>query len=284
MRRPATLILLLAEAAFSQAIAPSSATFHVRGAVIDTTTRQPIPNVRVQMVGGPSALTSANGNYDIPVTQPGSYDLKIEAQGYRPEMDPYNAVLSGQSDSVTVDMQMYRPGAITGRLVDAGTKQPVVGLRVIASRVTYRLGRALPGTAAGGSVTNPQGTFRVEQLLPGAYSLGFAASIDERVLNSDTPPAREPAIGYRRQRWPVAGNALELRAGGEIDVGDILIAREPLYRITGVLTGCPNGDDFSRGLQVYEAGGAQIRSGAAAVACGERFYIENLAPGEYVLQ
>jgi hypothetical protein len=142
--------------------------------------------------------------------------------------------------------------------------------------------------ATRGAATDEQGAFLIEQLLGGTYSIEIAASVSERVLNSDTPPAPEPAAGYRPQRWPNTGNTagVQLSPGGLLDLGDIPRAREPLYRITGVLGGCPNGDDLSRGLQVYRRNAGRLQSFglAAAVACGERFWVESLAPGEYVLQ
>jgi len=92
---------------------------HVRGSVMDSTTRQPIPNARVQLIGGANAITNVSGNYDIIVTQPGSYDLKPEAQGYLPDREHYSVVVTAQSESTTLDMQMYRPGVISGRLIAA---------------------------------------------------------------------------------------------------------------------------------------------------------------------
>jgi len=301
------LVLLFASSAatFGQGAGTPREPFHVRGSVIDSTTRQAIPNARVQMKNGAAAITGANGNYDIQVPQSGSYDLTVEAVGYLPDLDRYSAVLTGENDSITVDMQMYRPSIITGRLLDTETRQPIAGMRVSAGRVTFRLGRAsieppaslffLPGQAdprmVTASLSQPRsgqtdkgGFFRIEALRPGTYSLSFPPSVDERLLNSDKPPSPATTSGYRRQRWPSTGTAsgVELRAGNTLELADIFLAQEPLYRITGMLTGCAAGDDLSRGLMLTTRDRGVTGGAVAPVACGERFSAENLSPGEYL--
>ena len=291
------LVLALAMAAFSQI--PGGPP-HVRGTVIDAVTRQPIPNARVQLTGGGSSITSVSGNYDIVVAQPGSYDLKVEAQGYLPDRERYSVVVAAQSESTTADLQMYRPGAITGRLIDAETRQPIAGVFVSAGRISYRLGRissepdplpvlfnpatglSPPRTRSGR--TDNQGAFRIEPLRAGTYSLGFPPSLDERLLNSDTPQPTAAVSGYRRQRWPNTGNSagVELHPGSVLELGDLILSREPLYRITGVLTGCAKGDDISRGLMLATRDRGVTGGALAPVACGERFSAENLSPGEYL--
>jgi hypothetical protein len=275
---------------------------HVRGSVVDSSTHQPIPNARVQLGSGGSAITSVSGNYDIVVAQPGSYDLKVEAQGYLTDREHYSIVVAAESESTTLDMQMYRPGVISGRLIDAETKQPIAGVAVSARRVIFRLGRAsmepdslpvlmiMPGNNLQPSqvrarITDKQGVFRIEPLRPGTYSLGFPPSLEERLLNSDTPQSTAAVSGYRRQSWPNAGTSagVELHAGNLLELGDITLTREPLYRITGVLTGCTRGDDLSRGARLTTRDGTGVSGGAMALlACGERFSAENLSPGEYL--
>ena len=266
--------------AFGQAIQRNKPV-HVRGTVLDAGTRQPIPNVLVQIVRGPSATTGGNGSYDILLPQGGSYDLKIEARDYQPVLDFYTAVIAGQNDSITVDMQMFRPGIITGRLIDADTKKPVEDVNVSASRVSYRLGRAALVNEESAEFNEP-GTFRIEGLHAGTYSLEIGPSLDEQVLNSDKPPVSGTPAGYRRQRWP---NNVELRPGSTIDLGDIRVAREPLYKITGVVSGCASGDDLSRPLGLIHRDAGNLLSHAGGpVRCGERFSLENLAPGDYRLE
>lgn len=271
---------------------------HVRGTVIDSTTRQPIANARVQMNGGQDALTSVNGTYDISVALPGSYDLKVEAQGYLPETKAYSFVLRGSTDTADVDMEMYRPGVITGRLIDAETKQPITTVKVSARRLTYRLGQIvmagvpsayidpmtrLPIDIPQAGKIDETGVFRIEQLRPGSYSLLLPPEVPEQINNSSprTPPPAAAATGYRRQSWPDRGDqsGLHVRPGDTLELGDISIAREPLFKISGVLTGCPATDDLSRGLLLNI--GTMAGGPVTPVACGEPFTAENLSPGQY---
>jgi TonB-dependent starch-binding outer membrane protein SusC len=104
--------LLLASQAGAQ-----GATGTVRGTVVDSTSRQPIPGVTVVVEGTPrGTLTRDDGSYQLPVP-PGTQRLRVTRIGYAPQT---RDVSVSAGASVTADFQMRAQSAILQQVVVTG--------------------------------------------------------------------------------------------------------------------------------------------------------------------
>jgi hypothetical protein len=272
----------------------------VSGHVLDAITGEPIRAARVALtvanikdgVRMPSASQSpdyhaesdATGAYTLPVASAGSFEIKVEVEGYAPAASRPLTITSSEK-SQTKDFKLYRFAALGGRLVDERTKRPVSGLVVNAARVIFNRGvRLLIPTEP--ATTTANGEFRIEGLLPGEYFLDLAAAIEAvRPLREPDYSSKAPRPkGYRRSLWPDTGDAgvgLTVRSGDEMRLGDIALSEQPLFRIRGALpAACTKADRFALGIS-QQYGSAHFIRAKSELPCGSRFTFVNLSPGTY---
>jgi protocatechuate 3,4-dioxygenase beta subunit len=144
----------------------------ISGVVTDSITGAPIPNAWVSACG-PScghALTDENGEYLIGNLLPGNYRVTASASGYRPKRYPEMVeVISGQiTPNINFALASYQQppparGSISGLVIDKNTGEPIAGTYILAMRRRMRgMGRA---------ITGPDGTYQIENLLPGEYQV-----------------------------------------------------------------------------------------------------------------
>jgi hypothetical protein len=211
MRRLVTSLALSAALAF--AIAPAPARADVLGSVSGTVTQasggQAIAGAVVylsdQLGYGStiSATTGADGSYTFATVPTGQYYLVVLAHGFVQRYPRYEqlSVATGQSET-GVDVALDPAGYITGKITDS-TGKPMVGVKIIAISDTMQavfvqlesiLGYAslttitaenawiLPDVITGRTENSPgfgvtaaDGTYTLDGLTEGNYSLGFEA-------------------------------------------------------------------------------------------------------------
>ncbi len=175
------------------------ATGVVFGTVVDAETKRPIPGA-VIVFGGPTSLealqagatlsqqrrliANANGRFVVTGVPAGPLTLSVTAPGYltgghgqRRPAGPTRAVMmaDGQREG-PVTIQLWKPAAIEGRLVDEAG-EPIVRASVRALRRIWNAGKA---TFISTTLTNTddRGAFRLAGLVPGDWAVVVPATYD----------------------------------------------------------------------------------------------------------
>jgi len=221
----------------------------------------------------PDAVTRKNGTFLMEGLPAGRYQLSFGAVGcgnrgnYLYYNDPRPVTVNlGRTSHVVVFM---RPGAIiSGTVTSAATGLPLSGICVYVNDFAGDL-----------TVTGADGTFRLNQIQPGRYSIGFFGGCGNK--GSSYAPQ-----WFRGRTEPFNAARVILRAG-KLTSG-INAAMRPGSGISGVVTskaGAPLGQICIGAYTPNEAGflfgvfgdfyNGQTRHGA--------YQIVNLAPGQYQL-
>lgn len=151
----------------------SAFTVLTTGTVAGTITRAsggtPISGALVELLQSnvlkASTNTAANGTYSIPNLTPGTYDVRVSASGFSTELRTGNSVAAGQT--VTVNVALSVPGAITGKVTKTDGTTAISG-----ASVRVQQGTNTSGTAT----TNATGDYTVSGLAPGTYALEASAA------------------------------------------------------------------------------------------------------------
>jgi len=97
-----------------------------------------------QGVAQDTATTDADGTYQLTHLPPGDYTVRADAAGYQPDTNDNIAVEAGQrttgvdfaliplDDAADEAVTRTQPGAVTGNVRDADTKDPLTGAEVTA--------------------------------------------------------------------------------------------------------------------------------------------------------
>lgn len=146
----------------------------ISGVVTDSITGNPIPNARVNARringhGCGTAVTDENGYYIIQNLAPGLYRVTACAQNYYPKHYPNPVeVIDGQTTTdINFALRPYTPnerGSISGRVTDSITGNPIANVRVNAC-----------GPSCGQAITNENGEYIIENLIPGDYRVNATA-------------------------------------------------------------------------------------------------------------
>jgi protocatechuate 3,4-dioxygenase beta subunit len=145
----------------------------ISGQVVDAATGDPIASAVVICHGDSGqagrAQTNERGLYRIPNLAAGRYRLSAQARGYEPAHYPEPVVVRPGQVTQNINFRlrpMQRPtGAISGRVTDRRTGEPVRGALVVAA------GREWSGRAR----TDERGNYVIRGLRPGAYRVKAAA-------------------------------------------------------------------------------------------------------------
>jgi hypothetical protein len=236
---------------------------------------------------GPLVETSDTGSFELTVAVGPAYSVQVHAEGYITPAIPMIRPTEGEA-AKALDIRLQRPGSIQCRIVDGETKKPVSGIHVSIGQVMYRRGEpALVGTFT--ATTGAEGTFSTKDLTPGQYGLEVH-SIAEELAGGREPDfedeTKRPA-GVWRMFWPPlydGAGALTLDSGQNLNLGDIPVRRQPLYRIRGEArtSNCAAGDTVQVGVD-QQYGSLHARRANLELPCGARFTVKNLSPGAYQL-
>ncbi len=166
--------------------------------------------------------SDSQGFYEIAGLLPGEYGIQVRAQGY---VDANRAEVPAGKEGV--DFAMEQTGILLGRVLDASGSGSIVGCQVSATRSNEgsmvfmeRKDKAAPSTTSGSD-----GSFQIENLQPGSYTLSFQKS------------------GFS----PLEKSAVQVLSAQKNSAGDFFLDRGASLEVTVVDTQSGNGIE---GVQV----------------------------------
>ena len=180
----------------------------ISGVVTDQATGQPIPNAFVNAFldhasGGGGTMTAPDGNYTIDGLLPASYIVRAQAPGFVREL--WQEVLRFSSSTpvaVTVganvggiDFTLVPGGSVSGVVKAAAGGAPIDHARVFL--FDSALGWPPPGEPAFFVETENDGTYFVDGVLPGSYTVLVDATQQDYILqfwDHETNPASSTAV------------------------------------------------------------------------------------------
>lgn len=256
----------------------------IAGSVTDARTRQPVAEAIVYVAtldkaldGVRTTLTDFAGRYEFRGLQPSSYLLAAAKIGYLPLDFADGARVEVQRGRTVIDVNltMWRPGYIAGRVVDeAGEAVVSVPVRVLRRIQVAGLWHLAAGPI---SKTDDRGFYRIADLAPGDYivalpsvqvtiPMGFSDAADpvgskqtstvgrvgngpNQVLigNYPIPPLASDGA-WRVYRTTFHSNSqsvesatpIHLERGGQKDDVDFTIQPTQAFRVFGRIAAAPN--------------------------------------------
>ncbi len=252
----------------------------VDGSVVNGLTGEPIPHARVTLsvpayrrpagpLKGYGAITGEDGKFSWDSVEPDAYDLVVEMRGFI-ESEVRSELTISPGNATHVKLKLVPEAILTGRVLDSHGG-PVEGVKV-----ALLIGAANFKNAT----TDDRGEFRFTGLPAGKYLLR-AAPLDVRgpaeIRTDGTKeecyaPTWFPNALARNEAAPV-----EATAGAQIEGIEIRMARIPIVRVSGTVTGV-----IQHQLGVVASAGDGSNSGFSEVRDG-KFAIWRLPPGKYQL-
>ncbi|MED4278752.1 carboxypeptidase regulatory-like domain-containing protein, partial [Priestia megaterium] len=142
------------------------------GEVTNLETQQPIQGALVEILNAQGAVvttdrTDAFGNFTIEGLPPGTYTLRVSAEGFTPYTDQVIVVV-GDITRVSISLTpTSNVGTIVGTVIDSETQQPIQGALVEILNAQ--------GAVVTTDHTDAFGNFTIEGLPPGTYTLRVSA-------------------------------------------------------------------------------------------------------------
>lgn len=229
------------------ALTPNPGT--ISGRVTNASTSNPIPEAIIQVHNGlvlvATAVTDANGNYNIPGLASGTYTVTATAVGFQ-RQTKIATVNPNQTTVVNFSLNS-NPGTISGTVIDAITTNPIPDATVSVFQGTTFIDFAL---------TDVNGNYTITALAPGNYTvLAFAQGYQD-AFSAKTVSAGTTTI---------ANFALDPNPG----------------TIAGIVTGGCAGDPVSGAFILVTDG--QTIVGFDLTDANGNYAIDTLAPGNYTV-
>lgn len=227
----------------------SAEKFDLQGTVVNAADGTPVRMALVKLQGekSRSVLTGPEGRFQFDKLPLSDVTLTVQKPGYfspqefRPESLGVHTVHVGP-ELPAVELRLYPESVIYGRVTDENGR-PVEGMQVRLVRLGIKNRGALPGNQSQSQeVTNEDGEYRVAGLRPGSYWV---------VVSPNSPSPRDflrsgTQKSLSRHGFPTvlypgvtdASLATPVRVGmGKQVQADLRLAKQPLYRVTGRVSG-----------------------------------------------
>jgi hypothetical protein len=290
MKRIATLILIAAGCAWTQAPDP----LDVRGVVLEPNTNLPVAGAQVtlyEFVEDETRLvirkvyattsTDARGAFQFHAARFGDYFVDAKKNGYLYQLFGGPGDINSEAAETTLSLSasqtpreikfyLWRPGELTGRVIDEDGK-PVAGLRVWATTSVN-----LDALQQHSAITDASGAFTIAKLTPDRYLLRTSpkAGDFEIVMPSFTEADLKVVDqDYETSSWPTP-----VSPGASTSVGTITVRKTSYYRAHVTVLGEECGP--KEGWQ-FSAVTATSLPRYSVVLCAKEFLVRNLKPGSY---
>jgi hypothetical protein len=265
----------------------------IRGRVVRADSGEPLRRVQVRAIASESysALTDADGRYELSNLPAGSYQLTASRGGFvEMQYGQKRAFRAGRAVALAegatfekIDFALMPGGVIAGRILDdAG--EPVIGAFVNVSRLAYTDGRRQL-RSSGGDRSDDRGEFRIFDLPPADYYV--YATLDSP-NDASNLGLRYAATYYPGTASHTEAQQVRLKAGEELSGIVFPLVTTRTSSITGVVR---NVDGTPALLAMVLA---RPRSGDIAPMMGMEFSgitkpdgsfaVANVAPGAYSVE
>jgi len=248
---------------------------------------------------GNSVLTDSQGRFAIRDLESGAYRVSVGANGYAKQEYgqrsggqgiPVN-VISGQS--VSIGVSLTPAGSVSGRIRD-NTGQPAVGLQVQVLRPAYNSNGQRSFLSAGSSRTDDRGEYRLFWITPGRYYVMASSSANGPVGALISSPNEMAADGIAPTYYPASidisqAASIDVKPGADIGGVDVIVNRQPPYRIRGRLIDGRNGQipaSANISLTTPSPTGNITSSNNTQIYDGRdgTFEIQNVSPGPHIIR
>jgi hypothetical protein len=248
---------------------------------------------------GASVLTDSQGRFAIRDLDSGVYRVTVGANGYAKQEygqrsggqgTPVN-VVSGQS--VSTGISLIPAGSVSGRIRD-NTGQPAVGLQVQVLRPTYNSNGERSFLSAGSSRTDDRGEYRLFWITPGRYYVMASSSANGPVGALISSPNEMATDGIAPTFYPASidisqATTIDVKPGADIGGVDVIVNRQPPYRIRGRLIDSRNGQipaSANISLITPSPTGSITSSNTTQIYDGRdgTFEIQNVSPGPHIVR
>lgn len=261
----------------------------MQGRVVNSENGQPIRAALVQLVGSQTraALTSTDGSFRFEGLADGDVLLMVRKPGYfspqeyRPQsVGPQQVHLS--PDLPPIELKLYPEAVIFGRVTNENGR-PLEGmgveLRRMGTKRTANVSGGLPS-----AITNENGEYRIAELRGGSYLISVSPQANIEPISSffraSTKRTGYPTYFYPSVTDGALATPVHLTPGKQFQA-DIRMARQPLYRITGSVTGARGETQ----IIVFAIGQHSLKPAAGSVLPPglANFVLEGVPPGSYLL-
>lgn len=284
------IALCIVLTAFASAQIPGSGTtqkFTVSGTVVNETTGEPIPRALVTLQGSPmrNAFSDSNGGFAIEGVSAGRYSISAQKPGFFGSQERRSTgsvqMVEVGTDTDSVSLKLAQESVIFGRLTDSNG-QPIESVSV---RLAQRVLRNGVWRMESRSSTNSddEGTYRFANLQPGTYYVSAGPDVPRReALFFEDKISRTgwPALYYPQAPDAASAAAIRVTSGQQVQA-DMVMARVPLYTVSGVVTGFAPGQGVA--LQVQNSSGDMVGVGTRFHHDSGEFEI-HLPAGSYRLK
>jgi hypothetical protein len=274
----------------------------IKGHVVAADTGRPLRRAQVRLTstalrGGRLTTTDAEGAYEFKELPAGRYTLFASKGGYvalefgqrRPFESGKPIELLDTQVIDKADLALPRGSAITGRVLDE-FGEPIADAFVQALRYQYMNGQRRLMASGRGGTTNDLGQYRIYGLPPGEYVVSSTVrSMGSFMMEGQADESTAYAPTYYPGTTSAAdAQRLSVTVGQEANGIDFALLPVRTAKISGVVTtseGKPaEGAMVMLMPRSLENMVMRMGGGAARVNKDGTFTINNVAPGDYVLQ
>ncbi|MGA6985719.1 MAG: carboxypeptidase-like regulatory domain-containing protein [Terriglobales bacterium] len=237
-----------------------SALGQISGHVYRSDTGEPVPKAQVDLypadpdtakAAGPERIvrTATDGTFVFPDLPAGTYGVSVWRNGFsefspQEQEDDHGQFITlkpGEKlDSLT--LRLHPTAVIAGQVSD-DDGEAVQGLEVFALRINFQPGARKQVSAAGRTITDDLGNFRLPNLPPGSYLVSAGGLIQHPKGAMGLKQSPTGGAQYRNTFYPGTSSLDEaqvLKVGPELTTNDVrlTVPTEGTYSITGkVLSG-----------------------------------------------
>jgi hypothetical protein len=223
---------------------PNAPRHDVSGTVVNALTGEPIPRALVQIMGPQqrSDFTDSQGSFHFDGVVEGPAMFTARKPGYFSREDlargsgPRIPIKIGD-DMPPVVLKLTPEGIVTGTIT-GDDDEPLEGVRLRFRRQEVMNGRK-QWEDRQSAITNEDGEFRVAELPPGAY---YVLAEDARPV---MPRMTEANVAYPPTYYPGVPDLSSAAAinvqGAQVVRLDFRMRAQPVYEISGTVTGVPPG-------------------------------------------